>query len=680
MKKQSLKFFIFTIGLYISFFSLPAFAALPHPHIKPPAPNISLYLDDHDAQHFRQALQAQKYGQWSQLQLHRKQVQDITAYNMLMWIHALRDPQVDFEVLDYVLKTLPNWPYQEGLQSKAEAFIYEGALEGQAVLEWFSKQTPISGEGRAALAKAYYGTGNMTKGDHWLSLAWRKSRLTRSRQKQIYRHYKHRLNRQDHAARADHLVWLGRKYFDSVKGLLPIMPLAERRLIEARMRLASKRRGVDKVIVRVPAHLKDNSGLLFERARWRRHKTNKAHALPIYLQITIPPESEIARKRLWREKKVMIYWALAQGLYTQAYQLTRHTGFTHGTAFAEAEFLAGWISLTHLDKAEQAMRHFTTLKNGVSYPVSLSRASYWQGRAAELLNHEHVHEFYKAGAKFIHTFYGQLAEQQLNGEHGHIHLPPEDFQQDIEAQARFETDSRVRALHIFGEFRQESYFNTLGFHLAREMTELKDLQRLSFLGRQYNYMRPALRSAKQAARLQAILTESAYPLVDPITSLPPKFDMAFVLAVARQESEFEVEAISHARAYGMMQMISSTARLTARKHRLPYKHSRLLHDAHYSAYLGALHLQDLLDEFNGSYLLASAAYNAGKNRTHKWLKKLGDPRTGEISPIDWLESLPFAETRNYVQRVLENMQVYRARLQENKSENTSLKDLTAGTF
>ena len=235
-------------------------------------------------------------------------------------------------------------------------------------------------------------------------------------------------------------------------------------------------------------------------------------------------------------------------------------------------------------------------------------------------------------------------------------------------------------MHLLGELREERYFSTFAFHLDDELSGTRELTLLSQLSRDYGYMRPSIRAAKQASRFQSMLTDSGYPIVAEIESLPEKFDKAFVYAIARQESEFEGNVVSSAKAYGMMQMINSTAKATARKHRIPYSVGRLTADNDYSAKLGALHLHDLLDRFDGSYILAATSYNAGPHRSEQWIKRYGDPRTGKIDPIDWVESIPFSETRNYVQRVLENMQVYRARRNGNSHENRIQRDITQGAF
>lgn len=235
-------------------------------------------------------------------------------------------------------------------------------------------------------------------------------------------------------------------------------------------------------------------------------------------------------------------------------------------------------------------------------------------------------------------------------------------------------------MHLLGEASEERYFSNFAFHLDDVYEDQRELSLLSQLAKDYGYMRPSLRAAKQASRFQSMLTDSGYPLIEEIESLPGSFDIPFVYAVARQESEFEFNVVSSAKAYGMMQMIDSTAKYTARKHRIPYSRSKLTADRDYSAKLGAHHLHDLLEQFDGSYILAAAAYNAGPHRSKTWIKKYGDPRIGEIDPIDWVESIPFSETRNYVQRVMENMQVYRARRNGNQSDNQIYQDLTQGAF
>lgn len=669
------------IGLIVAFMGLtPAIveANVPSPRLKPMAPNTSNFLNPQDARLFRAALGASKDRDWSRVRRLESQITDKTAKDILKWIAASKNPKSSFSEINYVAHTLSDWPRMTGIKSTGETMIFETRQSPQKTFDWFKGQDPVSGEGRAALARAFFRSGNEAEGRKWLQKAWRESKLTRDRQRALYREFQSRLTQEDHIARADHLIWLGRSHFGKVQGLLPLMPQAERNLMDARMRVASNRSGMDAAIKRVPPRLQNDPGLLFERARWRRRKQTKTYALPMYLQIASPAISESGKKRTWREKKIMAYWAIEKKRYRDAYRLTQNLGLTRGAAFAESEFLAGWLALTKLNQPQKAQEHFQRLKSGVSFPVSLSRASYWLGRSHDAMNSVQSNVHYADAAKFSNTFYGFLAGERLGSQGRIVTLPYESNPTHLMGQ--FEADPRVRAMHLLGEAQEERYFTQFAFHLDDVLATPEHLTLLAGLSKKYGYMKPSLRAAKQASRFQGMLTESGYPMPPAIMSLPSHFDKAFVLAIARQESEFNHRAVSHARAYGLMQMINATARSTARKHRIPYNRSRMTRDIDYSARLGALHLHDLLRDYDGSYIMAAVAYNAGPRRVRQWTQTYGDPRKGQIDPVDWLESIPFSETRNYVQRVMENTQVYRARMNGNTAANRVYRDITVGAF
>lgn len=660
--------------------SMPSFAmaSVPTPRIKPAAPNASQFLSDKDAARFRVGLRHAQRGKWSNVQSDIKKLDDPVAKDVLRWIRAARDPNVPFKDISYVVKDLSGWPRMTSIQAKAEGIMFDVPLTARKTIEWFEGTTPVAGEGRAALARAQYRVGNKDSGNLWLKSAWRESRLNRSRQQVLFKEFRSKLTEEDHAVRADHLIYQGRAHHSKAEALLPHMGKKQRALMNARIRVASNRSGMDAAIKAVPQEYSDEAGLLYERAKWRRRKKTKDYALPVYLDIENPPLNPKGREVIWKEKRIMLRWAIQEKKYQEAYKLTTNHGMSRGASFAEAEFTAGWLALTKLGQPGKAANHFANLKNGVSLSVSLSRAAYWQARASEALGDGNERAFYAEASAYPNTFYGQLAADKLGGRLAQLTLPPESDGADI--RASFEADPRIRALHLLGEAGEERYFSNFAFHLDDEFNDARQLTLLSQLAKDYGYMRPSLRAAKQASRFQAMLTDSGYPLVEEIEALPANFDIPFVYAVARQESEFEFNVVSSAKAYGMMQMIDSTAKYTARKHRIPYSKSKLTADRDYSAKLGAHHLHDLLDQFDGSYILAAAAYNAGPHRSKTWIKAYGDPRTGEIDPIDWVESIPFSETRNYVQRVMENMQVYRARRNGNQSDNQIYQDLTQGAF
>ncbi len=668
---------VLTVFLIVATQAQIAQARIPTPRIKPAALSQSQLLSDKDASLFEKAVSDAKRGNWSRVDRARMKIGHPVAKDALRWLRATRDANTPLSELTYVMHNLDNWPRQTTIRARAEGKLFDNPAGVNDAISWFRGSDPVSGEGRVALAREYYSRGQQEQGDRWLHYAWQESSLTRDRQKKIYSQYKNRLRPEDHAKRGDYLIWLGYRHYPKVQGLLALMPANDRALQVARMKINRNASGMDAAIKAVPMSLRTNAGLSYERGRWRRRKASKEKALPMFTQITSPPFSTKGKEVIWRERKIMTYWAIEEKRFQDAYDLTLNHGLERGIAFSEAEFLAGWLALTKLGQPRRALEHFTKLKSGVGLPVSLSRAAYWQGRAAEAKNDPNSRAYYSDAAQHVNTFFGQLAADKLGGQFSMLTLPLEP-KADV-FMSSYNSDPRVMAMKLFGEIDEERFYTQFSFHLDDEFTSPGELSLLAQTGREFGYMRPSVRAAKQAGRLQTMLTETGYPLIPAIEGLSDKFDKPFVYAIARQESEFNYSAVSGAKAYGMMQMINATARSTARRHRIPYDRSRMTVDIDYSATLGAHHLNDLLDLYDGSYILTAAAYNAGPNRVTRWLKAYGDPRNGEIDPIDWLESIPFSETRNYIQRVMENMQVYRARLNGGSTDNQSDRALRLGT-
>ena len=672
------KFAALVAFLFVLIAPFDAHATVPAPRLKPAAPAMSAFMNEPDARQFRKGLNAAKAQRWSEVGRTINTLNDPIAKDILRWIRATNDKNISTEDLDYVHQSLDNWPRMVRIKAEAERRMFDESWTSRRVFAWFAGQSePVSGEGRAALARAYYAKGDEANGDKYLRLAWRESRLTRDRQKKLFGLYKKRLTKEDHAARADHLIWSGYRQYDKARALLQHMSRTDRALMKARMTLNRNASGMDAAVNAVPKAKLSDPGLVYERAKWRRRKKSKEYALPVYLSARTAPQSELGKKAMWREKKLMAYWSISEKNHKEAYQLSLHHGFDRGTEFAEAEFLAGWLALIGMQEPDRALRHFTRLRDGVGSPISLARAHYWVGRAQEAAQNGQFDQSYRLAAQYPNTYYGMLAGLEVDGASHRISLPPEFVTEQDKAE--FASDNRIRALHLLGEAGEQHYFSQMSYHLDDEVDSLSKLSLLSELAKDYGFMRPSLRAAKQAGRFQGMLTESGYPMVTSIDALPKRqFEEAFVYAIARQESEFATNAVSSAKAYGMMQMINSTAKATARKHRVKYDVNRLATDGDYAARMGALHLNDLLDQWDGSYILAAVSYNAGPHRAKTWIKTYGDPRRGDVDAIDWVEKIPFSETRNYVMRVLENMQVYRARLNNDSAPNRLEQDLRLG--
>jgi len=329
-------------------------AATPVPRIKPAPPNASQFLSDKDAARFRLGLRHAKRGQWSNVRNDIKKLDDPVAKDVLRWIRAARDPQVPFKDISYVVQDLSDWPRMTSIQAKAEGIMFDRPLSARKTVQWFAGKEPIAGEGRAALARAHYKLGNKDSGDLWLKSAWRESKLTRRRQQDLFKEFRGKLTKDDHAARADHLIWQGRGHHSKAEALLPHMGKRDRALMNARIRVASNRSGMDAAIKAVPADLTKDAGLLYERAKWRRRKKTKDYALPVYLDIETAPTNATGRGRVWTEKRIMLRWAIQEKKYPEAYKLATNHGMSRGAGFAEAEFTAGWLALTKLGQPGKA--------------------------------------------------------------------------------------------------------------------------------------------------------------------------------------------------------------------------------------------------------------------------------------------------------------------------------------
>lgn len=632
----------------------------PAPRLKPEVPNHSAYLDDHDFTLFRAGLRAASDGEWNRVRDIRGRLSDPVARNILLWRIATSDESATFMELDLALDELEGWPQYTFIRREAEFKIATSGLSPVFISGWFQGNPPQSGEGRIALGEAFIASGAESQGTELIRDAWRQNTFRLYRQAEILTAHRRRLRTEDHQERADMLLWQDQR--TAATALLPVLEPGWRRLVEARIRLAGRSGGVDTAVDAVPASLSNHTGLLYERARWRRRAGMDSGALELLLQIPAEYPNHDALESIWLERRLAILNLIRDRDFQTAYELAAANGMSEGAEFADAEFLAGWFALRFLDRPAVALEHFTRLAEGVSYPVSISRGRYWQGRAAAAMgNAELAETYYRLAAEHQTAYYGQLAIVELEGDDAMLSLPP-DLEPSDEVRQTFESRPVVRALHLLGEMDEDYFFRVFIFHLDDELEDPQESRLLAGVAREYLNNREAVRAAKAAGYRWHVLTSDSYPIIElpDVTYATP--ETAVVHGIIRQETEFDATAISSAGARGMMQMMPATARATARQVGLPYHFEWLSYDADYNMRLGLYHLQEVIDEFDGSYILSFAAYNAGGHRSRTWIEAYGDPRAAGIDPIDWIEMIPFSETRNYVQRIIENTQVYRYRL------------------
>lgn len=658
----------------------PAMAQTPTPRMRPAPENHSAYLNDVDFHLFRTGLDAAEDDQWSEVRDVRDRITDPASRALLLWMISLNDPRATFLELDMALRELENWPRDSFIRSEAESKISTSGLSAPFIVSWFENNPPVTGRGRIAHAEALLDMGRVDEGEALLRETWRTGRLPLPEQRRVYRTHTDRFTDEDHLARVDYLIWSGQR--TAARRVVPLLEGGNRRVAEARLRLAGRQSGVDRAVDAVPTSLRNDPGLVFERARWRRRSGLRDSVLPLLLQLPDAHTDTNALDLMWTERKLMILTLIRDQDYATAYELARAHGMERGADFADAEFLAGWLALVHLDRAPDAMAHFRQLIENVSTTVSVSRAAYWIARAADAMGDPVMAaEYYTEAGEHSTAYYGQLAIAQLAGDEAQLTFEA-DPEPSLERRNAFENRLEIQAMRRLAEQGEDYYYRLFSYRMDDLVDNPEDAVLLAGLANEYLYTRQSVRAAKAARQRGMVLPQSAYPTIElPQTGAQvSRPSDEIVHSVIRQETEFSQRAVSGAGARGMMQLMPATARQTAREIGESYRRNWLTDDLDYNLTLGMHHLAEVLEEYDGNYVMALAAYNAGGHRVRRWVQDYGDPRDPDVDPIDWVESIPFSETRNYVMRVLENMQVYRTRLADDEPVALTIEDdLRAGS-
>jgi soluble lytic murein transglycosylase len=573
----------------------------------------------------------------------------------LDWLR-LRDGSTKPSFASYstFLRAHPDWPASVQLQARAEDAI-DSNVSNAARLEFFADRAPRTGQGRLRLVEALQAGGRDKEAVTLLRRSWVEDDLPRSEEDYVVGLYGNHLTRADHMARLDRLLWDGETA--AARRMFPLVDTDRRALATARILLRTSGPGVDQALAKVPAAHRANPGLAYERVRWRRLKGMDSEARAILLD---PPTELIRADLWWDERSIQARRALAAKDYRTAYKLAAHHGISEGADLAEAEWLAGWLALRFNGNPAAALGHFKRMAQHVRMPISQARAGYWAGRAAMALERpDEAKHWLTAAAAFPTTYYGQLAVGELG-----LQLRAGPAVATVAAHrtglAGSEPARMARLLCQLGEFSRAVPFVT---KLANDAAD--DAAASAFvvdLAKGCGRADVSVRAAKGVTRDSEPDLRASHPvprvknLTAAAAGLP---EPALRLAIARQESQFDPTAASPAGARGIMQLMPATAKAVAGDLGLPFAQSRLTSDPDYNARLGSTYLQRQIARFDGELALALAAYNAGPMRVSGWLRELGDPRRGDAYRlIDWVELIPFAETRNYVQRVLEGRVVY----------------------
>ena len=620
---------------------------------------ISKYYSKKDFNIAKKAISEMQKSKWSSSLKIAKKAKDKSIYNFIQWRHLLTaGNQASFYDYKVFIDRNSQYPRIEKLRFLAEHKLSTSKISPKKIINWFGQTEPLSGYGKMILGESYALTGDKAKGTKLIKEGWITAKLSKNELKFFRKKFRKFLDAEDYIKRADYLAW-NAKYWD-LKRISRYLPKDYELLYTARQILMSKGYGVDQAIKNVPEKFKNDAGLNYDRLKWRRKKGRVDSSAEILLKIKNDRDYLVMPDKWWKEREIISRALIYKKKYEIAYKISSNHGMTEGSDFAAAEWMSGWISLSFLNDPLTAKDHFQNFYNNVNYPISTSRGAYWLARSYEKLgDRDQSNKWYQEASKYLTTYYGQLAFLKLNP-NGKFELK-KDLEVDNKYRYIFFNKELVKIVYLLDELKKDKYTKFILRHLANDNinkgSEILAAEISTSIER-YDF---AIQVSKIASYQKRFHNKFNYPLIStPKTINGRKIpESALILSIIRQESEFDLRANSHAGAKGLMQLMPYTAKLVSKQAKLPYSKSRLTTDPEYNINLGSHYIAGLILQYDGAYPFAVAAYNAGPNRVKYWKKINKDPQKKQIDYVDWVELIKFRETRNYVQRVLENYNVYR---------------------
>ena len=610
----------------------------------------------------RRAFAAMMKSRWPLAVAAYKGIKDPLMRKIVRWYRLQsRTGGASFAAIERFMKANPHWPLQLRLRYRAESAMARGARD-RAVLAFFKDRKPRSVPGALRLAEALKRGGKAKQATALIKRTWAQGRFYGALERKFIARYGDELTQEDHIARVHGLIWKrklrsARRY---IRDRNKQFSDADRALFALRIMLIRRRKPSVKqynvALAKVPEAMRGHLGLIHDLIRWHRRSNRILEA--IKLMKAVPPEAE-PKGKWWSARAWVARVALRGGRARAAYEVASKHGQSERRLLYEGEWLSGWIALRYLKKPRLARPHFERLLAVARYPVSRARGAYWLGRTEEAAgNRAGALKWYRQAGRHFSTFYGQFALARLGRKR--FLLPPalSVTKADRIVFERGELVRAARRLHAIGQGDLARWFVFAAHRAAKTLVQRALASRL---GIEIGRPEAAIRTAKNSGKYGQVIIDSGYPVIEVPVEIGP--EPALILALIRQESEFNYTARSPAGARGLMQLMPRTARRTARNIKARYSYRDLLKDPVYNMKIGASHLNELNEEFDGSYVLILGAYNAGAHAVKFWMGVNGDPRgrNGD-AVIDWIEAIPVDETRNYIQRVMEALQIYRARL------------------
>jgi soluble lytic murein transglycosylase len=604
----------------------------------------------------KQAISLARQGKATQATEEQQAINDPVARKLVEWAILRSDHNgASFSRFMAFISANPRWPGTGMFRRRAEAMLWTERAEPATVRNYFGREQPLTARGRFALARALLAQGDRAGAQTLIREGWLSEGFSPDFETQVLESFGSFLSTADHKARMDM-----RLYADDVEGAMRSANRAGGHaptIAKARAAVIKKAGNTKALLDAVPNEAQGDVGLIFSRAQMHRRAEQTAEAVQLVLSVPRDPQVALDPDQWWIERRLIARKLLDLGDAPTAYRIARDAVIPLRENYRiEHQFTAGWIALRFLNDPATAQSHFSRISERITNPISLSRASYWQGRAAEAMGrNSEARAHYEVAAQYPTAYYGQIAGARLGIKDLILRAPP--ARPDA---AQLEIARAVEYLYAIGE---RDMVTGIAADLGDRGQDAVTLAAIGDVTERANDARAMLHLGKSGLGRDLPLEKYAFPTIGipDYRGIGPAIDSSIVYAIARQESTFNQRTVSTAKAMGLMQVTPDAGRYVAKKFGVTYDGKRLLSDPVYNVQMGAAELGDLFINYRGSYILTFAGYNAGSGRVRDWIARYGDPRDPNVDPIDWVERIPFAETRNYVQRVMENLQVYRVR-------------------
>jgi soluble lytic murein transglycosylase len=641
-------------------------------HLKP---LLAAKFDNEQVSTAQQALKLIRAGKLEAATLLESKITDPVLAKLVQWKRLQRRSGFALPT-DYAgfLKENPVWPRRKIIQRYYEAALLREGGSAAQIKSYFAASKPVSGAGYAALASAELALGNDSTAKKLAARAWCFERMPKDLEKNFTARFAKQLTAADHQCRLNRLLVgsprnhaIRRSRVKAATRLLPKLSEAERKKATVRIALFAGRKAFKdlRAIVKQPALIKGDWGLNFQRIVRSRRKKDYTHAFKLLTTVPADHPSLINRDAWWKERERHARYWLGKGNVRRAYDIAAGARPDNANAAKQQAFFSGWLALMRLGKPKDARAHFKRMVKHADGPLSKSMSEYWLARAHEKIgDKKRANGHFTESASIRDSFHGLLSRRAILPKTRSIKLPPAE-QPDRAQVQRFLSGKAVKGLlaaYAVKLSRRDvlSFYKVLGNALQSEGEFALLAQMASAVGDGQG----EVRVGKSGIARGFNLFEFAYPvhLLPAYEPLREPVERAMLLGIARQESEFNTRIISRAGARGVLQVMPITARHICRQYRIKCRLKDLLEVPSYNARIASAYIADRRDDFSGSYILTLTGFNAGPGRTRQWLRQMGDPRSANIKPLDWIYRIPFLETRLYVRKVLSNVQIYRARL------------------